>query len=68
MAVRFLLLLLDAAYFDLPDASGELRLRVRRGGFSQDWAVFFCILWAIKLATASYANHLLTRQIPFVCI
>ena len=27
-AVRFLLLLLDAAYFE-PDASGELRLRVR---------------------------------------
>lgn len=25
---QFLLLLLDAAYFDLPDASGELRLRV----------------------------------------
>jgi hypothetical protein len=41
MAVRFLLLLLDAAYFDLPDASGELRLRVRHGGFSQDWAVVF---------------------------
>ena len=41
MAVRFLLLLLDAAYFDLPDASGELRLRVRRGGFSQDWVMVF---------------------------